>query len=124
MPNENLIPDFDTMIAHAEEAAKLRAKEIILKSELQCLEAICVREAILNREYWLSDKPPSMSFCDAVVKVIGNTEEERSNLENLRNELAAVTEQMVLLESLMYIDKNRLDLYRTLCANERTSMSV
>lgn len=122
MANDNLIPDFDTMTEHATEAARLKALEIILKADLQCLEAQCVREAIVNKDYWTSDKPPSMSYCDAVVRVIGNTIEECQRLENLRKEIAAVTEQLSLMEALIFIEKNKLDLYRTLCANERTSL--
>ena len=116
---EELIPDFDRMEELATEAARLKSRMLVLKYEIGAYESRCVRDAQIHKEYWIGGKQPSMAYCDRVVVILGNSAEDAAWLAAHRNELAEVTEALGLVESLIVINRDKLDLFRTLSANER-----
>ena len=119
MEAENLIPDFDDFETLAREAAELKGNLIVIKSHLAKLEAECMRVALTDNTYWIGGKRPSMAYCEKVVKLIGNTPEDKLKLSNLRQELADLTEASQLLQHLITMERDKLDLYRTFSANTR-----
>jgi len=119
--NEELIPDFDTMETLAEEAAKLKANVIVTKAKLVAFEAQVMREALTNNDNWIGGKRPSMAYCEKIVKYLGNNEEDKKKLIDLRTLLAEQIEEHQLLEHLINLNRDKLDLYRTLSANTRKS---
>lgn len=119
MEAENLIPDFDDFETLAKDAAKLKSNLIVVKGQLAKLEAECMRTALTNSDHWVGGKRPSMAYCEKIVKFIGNTPEDQVNLSNLRQELAELTEAYQLFQYLITMERDKLDLYRTLCANTR-----
>ena len=116
---ETLIPDFDALEELARQAAGVSASIVYTKNELSMLEANVIRTALTDKRYWIGGKQPSMSYCDSVVAELGNTEEDTSRLLELRNTLAELTEQSKLLKHIIGISKDKLELYRTISANER-----
>lgn len=116
---EALIPDFDELESLAEKAAEAKRKTIGLEHQLKQLEAQFISEALSNREYWQEGKRPTVTFCNTVVKEIGNTDEQREQLMELRQELAQQEELYYLHNSLIDIKRDKLALYRTESANKR-----
>ena len=51
----------------------------------------------------------------------GNTDEDATKLESLVIEIAEKTEVYALLQELIRINRDKLDLFRTLSANQRRS---
>lgn len=121
MEAENLIPDFDDFETLARETAELKGSLIVVKSQLTKLEAECMRTALTDNTYWIGGKRPSMAYCEKIVKIVGNTPEDQDSLSNLRQELAELTEAHQLLQHLITMERDKLDLYRTLSANTRRS---
>lgn len=117
--SEELIPDFDDMTNMATNAARAKAKIVVIKAELAKLEATCIKEAMTQKDFWIGGKRPTGQYCNDVVKILGNTKIEERNLSILRIDLAEEIEKLHLLSELLQIQKSRLDLYRTKCANER-----
>jgi len=116
---EALIPDFDKMEELTRQAAEVSAKLVITKHDLAVLEAEIIREALTNNAYWIGGKQPSMSYCEKVVAKIGNTPEDREKLDQLRKQYAELSEQGELLQHIIWINKDKLELFRTISANER-----
>lgn len=121
MGAEEFMPDFDDFEKMAADVARLKADILIAKSNLSQLEAHCMKEALTNSEYWLGGKRPAMNYCEKVVKEIGNTEEDAVALCSYRDQIAVMTEAYQLLQHLITLSRDKLDLYRTLSANQRKS---
>ena len=121
LEREKLIPDFDDMERLAREAAKTKAEILVLKNQLTQLEASCMRVALTDETYWIGNRRPSMAYCEEVVKRLGNTEEDRQRLFDLRQQIAEKTEAYQLLQHLIDLGRDRLSLFQTLSANTRKS---
>lgn len=116
---EHLIPDFDDMQEMIEEAARLQAKVAVLKDTIKAFSATCMKHALVEKDFWIGSKRPSMAYCEKIVAQIGNTKEDFDALESLRTELADDMERLETLEGLIQLSRDKLDLYRTFSANER-----
>lgn len=121
MEPEELIPDFDDMEKWAHQAAGLKGQVIRIKAELAMYEAQVIHTAMTDQAYWISSKRPGITYCQAVVAKIGNTEVDRKVLDHWRHDLADKIEELALVEHLIDLAKAKLDLFRTLSANTRKS---
>lgn len=119
MNSDDLLPDFDDFDRITHEAAKVKAELIVIKSQLAQLEAQCMHNALTISDNWIGGKRPSMSYCEKIVKEIGNNEQERDMLIDLRRQLADKTEALQLLQYLITVNREKLDLFQTLSANNR-----
>jgi len=113
------MPDFDSMEELMERSARLRAELIILRFNLAILQAEFIREAKRNKDYWTGSKPPTDTYCKAVVMCCGNTREDTERLLALQTEIADKTEEQRLCDSLIRLGRDKLDLFRTMSANTR-----
>jgi len=118
---EKLIPDFDTLEKVVLELSGLKGKLIVLKQSQKMLEAECVRSALTNSDYWTGPKPPTASYCDSVIKIIGNTETDKEALIDIRDKIAELTSDFEYLEHTLQLNSDRLDLFRSLNADRRKS---
>ena len=116
---EGLLPDFDTMYSIITGLGELGTRIRNLKNDIEQLEASCIRDALTNNLYWLDAKRPTITFCVEVVKVIGNTEGERAQLRTMRTNLSELEGEYEQVRERLMLERNKLDLYRTLSANER-----
>ena len=121
MEPEELIPDFDDMEKWAYQAAVLKGQVIRTKAELAMYEAQVIHTAMTNQAHWIGSKRPGITYCQAVVAKIGNTEVDKKVLYNWRHDLADKIEELALAEHLIDLAKAKLDLFRTLSANTRKS---
>lgn len=121
MEPEELIPDFDDMEKWSHQAAALKGRLVGLKANLSMYEAQTIYTAMTNQDFWIGNKRPGITYCQAVVAKIGNTDIDRQALFDWRRELADTVEELTLVEHLIDIAKAKLDLYRTLSANTRKS---
>ena len=121
MEVEQLVPDFDDFEQMIANVARVRAEILTIKAALTRLEAQCMREALTNSAYWVGGKRPAMNYCEKVVKELGNTEEDAANLANLRTELANKTETYQLLQGLITLNRDKLDLHKSISFNQRKS---
>lgn len=121
MTPEDLIPDFDEMKEMADRAARLKGKVIALKANISMYEAQVIKEAMTNRDHWQDGKRPGITYCQSVVSKVGNTDTDREVLYGWRIELAETVEELTLAEGYIQMMRDRLDLFRTLSANERKS---
>jgi len=116
---DKLIPDFDELEDMAKLAAEAKRKSTGLEHKIKQLEAEFISEALANREYWKEGKRPTVTYCNSVVKEIGNTEGDREQLIELRNRQAEQERLYHYLNSLIEIRRDKLALYRTESANKR-----
>jgi len=121
MEIEHLVPDFDDFEKLINDVARLKAEVLVIKTALSQLEAQCMKEALTNKDYWIGGKMPSMSYCEKVVKELGNTEKDATDLRNLRTELANKTESYQLLQGLITLNRDKLDLHKSISFNQPKS---
>lgn len=116
---QTLIPDFDELEKLAELAAKAKRKSTGLDHKIKQLEAQFINEALSDRAYWTEGKRPTVTYCNSVVKEVGNTDEQKEMLLNLRQQQAEAEEKYHFYNSLIEIRRDKLALYRTESANQR-----
>ena len=120
MPNlDSYLPDFDDLdtMGKASAQAKYEANEI--KTQLESYIAQCVRQSYTNQSYWVAGKPPTQSYIENTVKVIGNTPEDATRISGLqeqyRSKWRTYEECRALLDSM----KDRISAFQTLSSNKR-----
>lgn len=119
MGYEELIPDFDDMQEVVDSITKTRAELLSVKEQFRTRRALCIRNTLTNKEYWIGPKQPSMKYCEEVIGIIGNTPEDFEIFSNYREQIAELTERLALLDGMLKISKDKFDLYRTISANTR-----
>lgn len=115
----NYLPNFDDMDKLALENTKAKAQLEHLKNRLEDEIARCIKEAMYNEEYWINNKPPSMSYAKAVISVYGNTEEDRKTLQEIRQKIVEAEERYRLTKSLLDNARDRISVWQTDSANKR-----
>lgn len=118
---EKLIPDFDTLEKLVLNLSVLKARLIVLEHSRKVCEAECIKEAMVNTNNWVGSKQPTAAYCDSVVKVIGNTDADKTTLIEIRKDLAELTGDIECLERTLQLNADRLDLFRSLNADRRKS---
>ena len=120
MPNlENYLPDFDDLDTMGKASAQAKYEANAIKDELETFIAECVRNAYVNQSYWVNNKPPTQSYIESTVKVIGNTPEDAIKIKTLheqyREKWRIYEECKALLDSM----KDRISAFQTLSSNKR-----
>lgn len=117
---ETQLPDFDEMNDLAESAARAKAKIEMLERVEERLSAEFMRQAMLNKEYWFTNKPPNSTVHLAkIVAKVGNTDEQRTQLENIGEEIAHATEEYVRAVEKLQTCRDKIAVFQTESANKR-----
>ena len=117
---EDTLPDWEdlTTVGNAAAQAKFEANNI--KDQKESFIANCVKEAYTVKEYQLNGKPPTQSYIENTVKIVGNTQEDAIKLKELndqyREKWRIYEEAKTLLESM----KDRISVFQTLSSNKRS----
>lgn len=87
------LPDFDDLLAIADNIGKLSTKKILLEYELERRLAHITSITSINDEYFVNDRPPSMSYTEANYHKLGVDEEfgkefTEAGLESIRSDIA------------------------------------
>lgn len=119
---EDLLPDFDDMNSLANIVARKKIDADQCKLQLDTKIAECVRKAYTDHQYWINGKPPTQSFIDSVVKVVGNSVEDSEIISTLyaayRTTLREAEESANLLENM----RNQVQAFQTISANRRQGL--
>lgn len=118
-PDEVLksIPDYSELIDLSVEISALMYKKLVLDSQIKEGEAIVFRTASSDAKFFQGGKPPSVSFIDNTLRHTGINGE----LLLLRLDLAKVISDLEGKKIQMDIYKTMIDVWRTLCSNNRTA---
>lgn len=112
------IPDWDDMLNKVKEIQELAERKGLLSLEIDCAEAVLVREAMNNPDHFVNGKPPSMEYVKNAILISGFGTE----LIPKRYELVKVSSMLELARSEFELMKLKIDLYRTESANQRLSL--
>lgn len=113
------IPDFDQMISMAETIKELKYKKLKLEVEIKDASAKIIKACRTNSDYFEAGKPASMSYIENTFAYTGFNDE----LIPKRMELAQITSDLDRCQVLMDVYKAMIDVFRTVSANERRSVS-
>jgi hypothetical protein len=92
-------------------------KKLSLDANIKAGEANVFKVTSTDVQYQQGGKPPAVSYVDNTYKFTGLTGE----LIPLRDDLAKVTSELEGKKLQMDIYKQMIEIWRTLCSNQRTS---
>ena len=111
------IPDFDEFKRLSEEITKLMYDKLILDTSIKDLESRVFETASNNEKYFQGGKSPSTAYIERTWGYRGLNGE----IMPLRIKLAELVSQLDGKRSQMDIYKTMVEIWRTLCSNNRTA---
>jgi len=118
MANNVELPDFDDMQQVIEGIGNVSREVELVKLEIIKGEARAVREGISDMSLYIGGKQPPISFLEATVKKTGIENE----LLPLRERLAGLESSLEVLRKSYDLLRIRIEVWRSLQANERASV--
>ena len=116
---ESKLPDFDDMIALAEEIGQSKTQLMLDKTELEKLKAIITGKVTTEPEYYISGKPPSMAYIKSNYHVLGINTKTKDKLSVLLTAIANNEGELKRKELLFDVFRAMIDIWRTRSANKR-----
>lgn len=110
------LPDFDDMINYAEKIYELSAEKANIDIRIKVMEKEAIEKGF--NELLIDGKRPSMSYLESTVKVTGFNNE----LVELRKKQLELASQIDFYKALLDIYKLKVEVWRTMSANERASV--
>lgn len=111
------IPDFDEFTLLSNEITELMYRKLSLEAQIKDGESNVFKVASTDEAYFQGGKAPSATYVENTYKFPGLQRE----LIPLRNDLAVVIAELEGKKSLMDIYKTMIEIWRTLCSNQRTA---
>lgn len=111
-------PDFDDVMEIIDRIRELSVESMLLSNKIKFMESDIVQKATEDTKYFVSGKPPSMTYVNSTYKVTGFDGE----LKELRNELAEIESELEYRKNLFSLKKDMLEVWRTESANQRASV--
>lgn len=109
------LPDFDDMINIANKIFDLSMEKSKIDIEIKLKEKEAIEYAYSNMT--IDGKRPSMSYLESTVKVAGID----NNLIELRKKQMELSNEIELFKTVLDIYKLKIEVWRTMSANERAS---
>ncbi len=122
LPTEALLPDFDDMDMLARAVATKRIESDQFKSRLDNAVAECVRTAYMDNRYWVNGKPPTQSYIDNVVKVVGNSPEDAAYLSSLNAAYRQSQREAEQTSNLLENMRDKIKAFQTISSNRRQGL--
>jgi hypothetical protein len=114
------LPDFDVMIALANEIGNLKKVILLNKGKLDVKTAQITQDVLSNETFWGKDKKqPSMASIEKTFLIIGRNDEETIELATLRAEIARDEGLAKQKDLLFQVYRDMIDVWRTESANKR-----
>jgi len=114
------LPDFDDMVALANDIGGLKTSLMLLEGTQEQLKADITETVTTDPTYWGSDKKsPSNAHIKDTFHVNGFDEGTRTKLENLRTAIATTTGELRTKENIFRIYESMIGVWRTQSANDR-----
>ena len=111
------VPDFEDMAEIIGKIYEISLEKIKLQLEIKTREAEIIKKVTTNQEYFVNNKPPSMSYIESTYKWTGLDGE----LIPKRNELANLTSKLEHARNTLDLYRNMISLYQTESANKRAA---
>jgi len=116
--NLNELPDFDDLVRMIEVIKDLAYQKSLLEVSIKNQQEKIMIEATNNEEYFEKGKPRAITYITNAWTYSGFNDE----LIPMRNELARISSELEYNKSLFDLEKSRIDIWRTLSANERAAV--
>lgn len=116
MANKVDLPDFDSIAEIAEKIYNLTKQKGLLELTIKIQEKEAIEKSIDGIK--IQGKTPSMSYLESTIKITGL---ENEIIEN-RKKLYEISAELDYYKNLMDIAKLKIDIWRTLRADERAGL--
>lgn len=111
------LPDFDDMFGIVQTIKALGMEKAVLDSSIKEEEAKVIKHVTITEAFFQNGKPPSMSFVEKTYAYTGLNNE----LVDKRRRLAEITYEIESYRNLLDFYKIKIEVWRTLSANERAA---
>lgn len=105
--SEIKLPDFDDMLRLSDEIGGIIVALEKSKISLDIILAYITRKSMIENEFFVNGKPPSMAYIAANYHILGLDEETREKLLVIREKIANLTGELETL-------KGRFNTYRAM----------
>ncbi len=120
--NEKYLPDFDAMNTLAGIIAQYKLDADRNKLELECYIASCIQSAYLEKENWVNGKPPTQTYIDNVVRIVGNNKEDQDKIKLLTEQYRVAQRMAEESSSLLETMRNKVATFQTVSSNKRSGL--
>ncbi len=106
------LPDFDEMVAMTDRIGNLKREVAIFESSLDAKLAEVTRVVTMNKEYWITSKPPAMNYIKAVYHMEGHNLSTKHDLEILRDNIYKKQGDLKTLELKFQVFRSMIDVWK------------
>lgn len=115
------LPDFDEMNALAEVTAGARAKIKLLERVESMMAANFMRQAIKNKEHWISGRPPTQVVLEKVIAKVGLSEEDAMTMRGIAEDIAQAYKDWTEAAEKLQTCRDKIAIFQTESANKRAA---
>ena len=119
LPEEGPKVDMDQLYSAWQSTAQMEKKMYVMEHMLESLQADLMNKALSNPKLWLNGKPPTASYLEKIVAVVGSSEEDMAALDTLVNLLGAVKEEYIVAKGNLDVLHEKIRIWQTMSANSR-----
>jgi len=115
--------DMDQLFDAWKETARMEKNMYLAEHMLESHQANLMSTALSSPGLWVNGKPPTASYLEKIVAVVGSTEEDKVALETLVNLFAAVKEEYIGAKGHLDVLHEKIRIWQTMSANSRKVLS-
>lgn len=116
------LPDFEDLLALAKEVGETETALIKTKFSLEELLADITAKVTKTQRYWVSDKPPSMSYIENNYHKLGYNDETKEALRVAREGIAELTGNLTTAKNSFQVMRDMVSVWQTHQANQRATV--
>lgn len=115
--------DLELMLKLSDDMATAQTTLLKLKHADTLLKAYIAQTVTSDSKYWVNDKPPTMAYISSHYHVLGHDEETRDALNKMAEQIIELEGDLLRLRTKFQIEKDKLEVWRTVSANNRGARS-
>ncbi len=116
--------DMDDLMKAWEDMAHYESLSSEFEHRLETYQAVVCKVAISEEEYWVNSKPPTSSYLDKVISLIGVNDKSRVTLDIYFQELFEVRKKLAEAKGKLDVLHEKIRIWQTKSANARKVLSA
>ena len=124
MPDEGPEVDLDDLYNAWKMVASLEEQASLVGEQLDATRAAYRYTAMVNRDLWINNKPPTSVYLEKVIPFQGNNDEEAERLSVLLLDYYKIKRELTIAKGYLDILHEKIRIWQTKSANARKVLTV
>lgn len=120
--SEPKLPDFDDLYDLSFTIANLQTKKLKLEIKLEVLLAEVTKKVTEDSQFWVNNRPPSMSYIGSHYHIIGYNNNSKKEIIEIKSKIAELDGSLTECKNKFLVMRDQIDVWRTFSANKRLSV--